>query len=60
MRYGYEEDIEKAETIILKEGDKFEVPVGLIHQMEAIEDTDLIEFSTQHFDSDSFRITQSA
>jgi quercetin dioxygenase-like cupin family protein len=56
VRYGYEEDIEKAETIILKEGEKFDVPVGMIHQMEAIEDTDLFEFSTEHFESDSYRI----
>jgi hypothetical protein len=32
------------------------VPIGLRHQMLALEDTELFEFSTQHFDSDSHRI----
>jgi len=27
-----------------------------VHQMEAIEDAELFEFSTQHFDSDSHRL----
>ena len=41
----------------LKEkGDNFHVYTGLRHQMEALEDTELFEFSTQHFDSDSYRI----
>jgi hypothetical protein len=30
---------------------------GLRHQMYALEDTELFEFSTQHFDSDSNRIS---
>jgi hypothetical protein len=33
-----------------------DVPKGLVHQMEAIEDAELYEFSTQHFDSDSHRL----
>jgi len=40
----------------LNRGDKFEVPVGLRHQMVALEDTELFEFSTQHFDEDSCRL----
>jgi len=36
--------------------DKFHVPIGLKHQMFALKDTELFEFSTQHFDSDSNRI----
>ena len=34
----------------------FHVYRGLRHQMIALEDTELFEFSTQHFDSDSHRI----
>ena len=34
-------------------GDCLDVPRGLVHQMEALEDAELYEFSTQHFDSDS-------
>ena len=41
---------------ILKQGDVFEVPIGLIHRLEAIEDSEVFEFSTQHFDEDSIRI----
>jgi len=35
-----------------------DVPVGLIHQMVALEDCELFEFSTQHFDSDSHRLVK--
>ena len=38
------------------DGDNFHVYRGLRHQMIALEDTELFEFSTQHFDSDSYRI----
>jgi mannose-6-phosphate isomerase-like protein (cupin superfamily) len=37
-------------------GECMDVPIGLVHQMEAIEDAELLEFSTQHFDSDSHRL----
>lgn len=47
---------ETMEEFILSPGDCMDVPIGLIHQMEAIEDSELFEFSTQHFDSDSHRI----
>jgi quercetin dioxygenase-like cupin family protein len=45
-----------ANDIILSPGDNFHVYRGLRHQMIALEDTELFEFSTQHFDSDSHRI----
>ena len=54
--YGYDDDIEKAKTTILNKGDNFHVPCGLRHRMVAIVDTELFEFSTQHFDSDSYRL----
>jgi len=56
LRYSKEDDINNAEELILERGDNFHVPVGLRHQMLALEDTELFEFSTQHFDSDSHRI----
>ncbi|HLH78214.1 MAG TPA: hypothetical protein VKV28_15525 [Candidatus Binataceae bacterium] len=37
-------------------GQCMDVPRGLVHQMEALEEARLIEFSTQHFDSDSYRL----
>ena len=58
VRYSDEDSLEDAEELILGPGDNFHVYTGLRHQMEAIEDTELFEFSTQHFDSDSHRIVK--
>ena len=44
------------EEKIMSPGDTKEIPPGLIHQMEALEDSVMFEFSTQHFDDDSYRI----
>ena len=54
--YGDSDDMEKGKMKVLGPGDKFYVYPGLRHQMQAREDTELFEFSTQHFDSDSNRI----
>jgi mannose-6-phosphate isomerase len=40
----------------LNEGDAFHVESWYVHQMVALKDTTILEFSTQHFDSDSYRI----
>ena len=56
VRYSDENNIEDAKELILEKGDKFHVYRGLRHQMFALEDSDLFEFSTEHFDSDSYRI----
>jgi len=56
VRFSDDDDLENANSIVLRKGDNFHVYRGLRHQMEAIEDTELFEFSTQHFDSDSYRI----
>ncbi len=45
-----------ARFLVLEPGDKCQGPVGLKHQMVALQDSELFEFSTQHFDSDSIRI----
>ncbi len=50
------DDQETAQQLILNPGDNFHVYRGLRHQMVALEDSELFEFSTQHFDSDSHRI----
>lgn len=44
------------EEFELVEGQCMDIPIGLVHQMEALEDAELYEFSTQHFDEDSHRI----
>ena len=56
VKYSDEDDLTAAEEITLEKGDSFHVYRGLRHQMIALEDTELFEFSTQHFDSDSYRI----
>ncbi len=54
--YSKEDDRDNAHEVILERGDKFHVYRGLRHQMLALEDTDMFEFSTQHFDEDSYRV----
>ncbi len=46
------------EEFVLEAGECMDVPIGLVHQMEALEDAELYEFSTQHFDSDSHRLVR--
>jgi mannose-6-phosphate isomerase-like protein (cupin superfamily) len=42
----------------LQAGECMDIPTGLVHQMVALEDSELFEFSTQHFDSDSHRLAK--
>jgi quercetin dioxygenase-like cupin family protein len=46
----------KLQQIVLNRGDNFYIPAGRIHQIIAVEDTELYEFSTTHTDSDSYRL----
>jgi mannose-6-phosphate isomerase-like protein (cupin superfamily) len=48
----------ETEEFELNAGDCMDINPGLVHQMEALEDAELYEFSTQHFDSDSHRIAK--
>ena len=50
------DNIEESESVILNKGDNFHVYRGLRHQMIALEDSEIFEFSTQHFDEDSYRV----
>jgi len=56
LLYSDEDDLVNALEVILCPGDKFHIYRGLRHQMIALQDTELFEFSTQHFDEDSIRI----
>ena len=56
VKFSDGDSLENANEIILNKGDNFHVYVGLRHQMIALEDSELFEFSTQHFDEDSYRI----
>ena len=52
VKYSEDDDIEKANELILEPGQNFYIYPGLRHQIIALEDPEL----TQHFDSDSYRI----
>ena len=56
VRYSEDDNKFNSNTCILEKGDNFHVYRGLRHQIEALEDSEIFEFSTQHFDSDSHRI----
>jgi quercetin dioxygenase-like cupin family protein len=56
LKYSEKDELKYANQIILERGDNFHVTRGMRHQMTALEDTELFEFSTQHFESDSIRI----
>lgn len=56
VKYSDSDEIQDANEITLGPGDKFHVYRGLRHQVFALEDTELYEFSTQHFDTDSIRV----
>jgi quercetin dioxygenase-like cupin family protein len=51
-------DSDTVEEFILEAGECMDIPRGLVHQMVALEDSELFEFYTQHFDSDSHRLTE--
>jgi quercetin dioxygenase-like cupin family protein len=56
LKYSDGDDILHANEIILSKGDKFHIYRNLRHQIISLEDTELFEFSTQHFDEDSYRL----
>lgn len=56
LRYSYDEDISNSNEIILETGDSFHIPSGLCHQIEAIEKSDIFEFSSTDYPEDSIRI----
>jgi mannose-6-phosphate isomerase-like protein (cupin superfamily) len=49
-------DMPKQNIVVLEVGDVFHIPPFLVHQFLALEDSEIIEFSTQHFESDSHRL----
>jgi len=44
------------ETVIVKEGETYELDRLTAHQLEALEELDIIEISTLHKDQDSYRL----
>jgi len=56
VKYSDEDDMDAARELILGPGDNFHVYRGLRHRIIALEDSEVFEFSTQHFDEDSHRL----
>jgi len=56
VRVKESEQSDTVDEFELAAGQCMDIPIGLVHQMEALEDAELYEFSTQHFDSDSHRL----
>jgi mannose-6-phosphate isomerase-like protein (cupin superfamily) len=48
----------KVEEFVLEAGECMDIPPGLVHQMEALEASELFEFSTEHFEDDSYRLVK--
>lgn len=56
--FSQDDDLKNARKVELIPGQSFHVPVGLRHQIHALEDSEVFEFSTQHFESDSYRLVR--
>jgi mannose-6-phosphate isomerase-like protein (cupin superfamily) len=56
LYYGYSDDMKESISQELSAGEIFHVPTGLRHRLFALEDSEIIEFSTHHEDSDSIRV----
>lgn len=56
LRVGFTDEYDYTQEFLLTPGDTYEIPVGLRHQMFALENSELFEFSTQHFEHDSIRV----
>jgi mannose-6-phosphate isomerase-like protein (cupin superfamily) len=56
LKFSDDDSILEADEIVLARGDSFRVRPKLRHQMFALEDTEIFEISTTHFDEDSIRI----
>ncbi len=50
------EDGRAMETLVMKPGDTLEIPPQLRHRFTGLDDSEILEFSTQHFDEDSYRV----
>ena len=56
LQYSFGDSLDDSAEEILMPGDTFEIVPLLRHKMTALKDSELFEFSTQHFEDDSYRI----
>jgi len=47
---------DKKQILIMKPGDVIHIYPKLLHQFFGLEDSEIFEFSTQHFEEDTFRL----
>lgn len=60
IKFRYQPEGEPERYQELGPGEAWHVKPGLIHQMTALQDTTIIEISTHHEDSDSYRIDENS
>lgn len=58
IKYSWRDSLEEAEEVVLEKGMVFAIPTGLRHQVIALEESELIEISTTHFEDDSIRLVK--
>ena len=46
----------RRESFVMRPGDTLEISPGLMHRFTGLEDSEIFEFSTQHFEEDSYRV----
>jgi quercetin dioxygenase-like cupin family protein len=56
IKFNDSDDFNSAKEIVLNPGQRLVVYRGLRHKLIALEPTYILEFSTQHFDTDSIRL----
>jgi mannose-6-phosphate isomerase-like protein (cupin superfamily) len=56
IHFSFEDEISTAQAVDLVPRQSFDVPVGLRHQALTLDHSEVFEFYTQHFESDSYRI----
>lgn len=56
IHFGTGDSLEQADTTTLEPGESFHVPPGLRHQMTALAESNVFEFSTLHREEDSYRL----
>lgn len=56
--HSWQDELSKAQKTLLKPGQIFHVPVGLRHQICALTEARVFEFSTFHSESDSYRVVK--
>ena len=54
--YSESDNFPDSKFVELNSGEKFHIPIGMRHRILALEESEIYEFSTQHFESDSYRL----